>query len=146
MTADVDRAESDVPELDGTIEVGHMRSGSDHDVYGGRASGEGVRHMGNTEPPVRGWLGNPYQMDDDTVEERRRVIAAYLRDFLEHLEADDCFREAVLGLRGQRVACWCRGVTQERTPSTWCHLDVVACWLEGDLAPVFAYLNGDTDQ
>lgn len=134
VTPSIDRSE--------TIEVADARSG--YDTYGGRQSdGSGQKtHMGNTNPPAPGWLGNPYEMQEDTVEERRRVIASYLVDFAERIESDAEFRRAVESLRGQTVACWCRGVTQERQPDNWCHLDVVRCWLDGDLSPVLDYLRG----
>lgn len=140
-----DGAEGDVdgeqPALCGRLEVGHARNV--RDVYGGRQRVDGeLRHMGNTEPPREGWLGNPHPMDGDTLDERRRVIAAYLRDFLAKIETDESFRRAVEGLRGQRAACWCRGSHERRRPDNWCHLDVVACWLDGDLAPVYEYLRG----
>jgi hypothetical protein len=79
--------------------------------------------------------------DVDDVQERRRAIAAYLSAFLDRVQADDGFRDAVDDLRGKRVACWCRGVSQDRTPSNWCHLDVVEAYLAGDLAPVYDYLR-----
>jgi hypothetical protein len=99
--------------------------------------------MNNTEAGDPGWLGNPHRMDDsrDDLAERRRVIAAFIPDFIDRLESDPTFREAVEDLRGERVACWCRGISQERTESNWCHLDVVAAWLDGDLTPVYDYLR-----
>lgn len=138
------RFKHDTPDLD-TLEVAHAgRSNKTADVYGGRKRWDGkLRHAANTEPGEPGWLGNPYDMDDDSVAERRRVIAAFLRFFFDRLERDEVFREAVEDLRGKRVSCWCRGVTQERQPDTWCHLDVVDAYLDGDLSPVFEYLRGE---
>lgn len=131
------------PTIDATIEVTRVTSGN-FDLNGGRGSSEGTTtHLENTNPPTTGWLGNPYDMHRQTPEERRRVIAAYLRTFLDRVARDDEFAAAVDDLRGQRVACWCRGVSQDRDPSNWCHLDVVAHYLDGDLRPVFAYLRGD---
>lgn len=131
------------PATTGTIEVCHMARSDRFDHYGGRANGgdDELRHLNNTEPDVRGWLGNPYEMREGSVDERRRVIAAYLEDFLDRVESDQEFREAVEGLRGQQIACWCRGASQDRQPSNWCHLDVVKCWLEDDLGPVYEYLQ-----
>jgi len=139
---DADEAGS-VPDLD-TLEVAHTsRSTTTADQYGGRSNRNGqLRHMNNTVPPTPGWLGNPHEMDEDTVEERRRVIAAFARDFLDRVESDAQFRDAVRRLEGKRVSCWCRGVTQPRRPDNWCHLDVVAAWLAGDLSPVYCYLRG----
>lgn len=125
------------------IEVAHRaRSSSTYDEYGGRhGDGDKLSHAANTDPGDPGWLGNPYIMEEETIEERRRVIGAFLRYFVDRIEDDDEFREAVEDLRGQRVACWCRGVTQGRTPDKWCHLDVVDAWLSGDLSPVYDYLR-----
>lgn len=136
-----------IPTLDG-LEVAHFaRSSETWDVYGGRRqkSGGDLAHAANTDPGSRGWLGNPFQMDGKSVEERKRVIAAFTRYFLDRVADDDEFREAVEDLRGKRVSCWCRGVSQERTPERWCHLDVVDAWLTGDLTPVYDYLRRDLE-
>lgn len=144
MSADNAGRDRQVPELD-TLEVAHFaRSSATYDRYGGRKRPDGnLAHAANTEPTEPGWLGNPFQMDGGTVPERRRVVAAFTRFFLDRVARDAEFRAAVEDLRGKRVACWCRGVTQDRTADTWCHLDVVAAWLSGDLSPVYAYLRGD---
>ena len=144
MTARSDASSNQTPALE-TIEVVHFgRSNGAFDVYGGRRDDSGLKHMNNTEPGEPGWLGNPYQMLDDSVSERRRVIARYVGDFLLRVEDDAEFRAAVQGLRGDRVACWCRGVSQDRTEDNWCHLDVVEAWLDGDLSTVWQYLRGET--
>jgi hypothetical protein len=113
-------------------------------MNGGRSrQGDTIRHLANTEGTAPGWLGNPYRMDGDSVAERKRVIAAYVRVFLARVQRDEQFRANVERLSGMYVGCWCRGVSQERTPETWCHLDVVDHWLRGDLSPVYDYLRGD---
>jgi hypothetical protein len=123
------------------MKVAHMRGHCDH--YGGSyLEGHKVRHMNNTEAMEDGWLGNPHSIITAS-EDRRCAIAAYLRDFLTRIEEDAEFAAAVEGLRGQQVGCWCRGVSQSRTGSNFCHLDVVAAWIEGDLSPVYAYLRGE---
>lgn len=140
---------NEVPDLQGSIRVSHMvNSRTEWDTYGGRhREGNGpIRHMNNTEPPARGWLGNPFEMDGDTEAERRRVIAAFLSDFLARVESDPEFRQAVEGLRGQTVACWCRGTHTDRDPTNWCHLDVVDAWLNRDLSPVHDYLRNSADE
>lgn len=134
--------EGKTPALSGPLHVVHTRNR--FDVYGGRAGGDDERgHLGNTEPPERGWLGNPHEMRHESVAERRRVIRAYARDFLQKVERNDEFREAVDGLQGQRVACWCRGSTEDREPSNWCHLDVVAAYLSDSWTPLLSYLDVD---
>lgn len=133
------------PTESGTITVCH-RQNANIDTYGGRnRNGGTLRHMNNTEPPAPGWLGNPYPMDEDKKndpEERRRVVAAFLPDFFDRIGENEEFRAAVEGLRGQRVACWCHGPSTDVTVENFCHLDAVRCYLDGDMAPVFAYLRG----
>jgi hypothetical protein len=126
------------------IKVCNMaRSHGKIDVNGGRYRRSGkLYHLANSGGTAPGWLGNPLRMDDDTRAERRRVIAGYVRVFLERVESDPDFREAVERLRGMRVGCWCRGISQDRTPDNFCHLDVVDAWLRGDLSPVYDYLRG----
>lgn len=130
------------PRLEG-IQVVHVRN--THDEYGARSRDDGgLKHMNNTEPTTRGWLGNPYPLDDhDDDEGRRNAIHAFYHEFRAAVEQDPEFRAAVEDLRGQRVACWCRGSSQDRHPGNWCHLDVVDAWLTGDLQPVHDYLQGE---
>jgi hypothetical protein len=130
---------------DAGLTVAHAgRSAGTDATYGARRRGpDGLLHMNNTDAGEPGWLGNPYLMDDRTVAERRRVVAAYLRDFLDRLDADPNFVQHVESLRGGRALCWCRGVSQDRTRETFCHLDVVNGWLRGDLRPVFEFLRGE---
>lgn len=128
------------PALRGRMTVGHVRGR--YDVYGGRRRIDGeIRHMANADPEAPGWLGNPHDLGD-TAADRRDGIARFTRDFLDRVERDEEFRSAVEGLQGQRVGCWCRGHHQERTAANWCHLDVVAAWVNGDMTPVLDYLRG----
>ena len=119
-----------------------LATGDEYDTYGGRKRRNGqLCDLNNTNPPAPGWLGNPHKMDDDTAAERRRVIAAYLRDFLDRVEESAQFRDAVDHVRDHTVACWCRGVSHERHEDNFCHLDVVAAYQAGDLTPVFESLR-----
>lgn len=128
------------PALRGSMTVGHVRGR--FDVYGSRKHIDGeIRHMANADPEAPGWLGNPHDLGDSEAT-RRDGIARFTHDFLDKIERNDEFRSAVEGLRGQRVACWCHGTHQERTAANWCHLDVVAAWLDGDLTPVLDYFRG----
>lgn len=126
------------PDLRG-LTVAHTKNNIDH--YGARRRRDGeIRHMNNTEATEPGWLGNPYLLPDDAGEDgRREVIGEFAEDFVERVETDDEFREAVEDLRGKAVGCWCRGITKDRSAGPWCHLDVVDCWLRGDLDPVRDY-------
>lgn len=114
------RAEDVVREDGAGIVVCHARE--DHDAYGGR--GAGGADIWTTNVGKRGWLGNPFALEDGAT--REGVIADYARVFLDRLAADAGFREAVEDLRGKRVACWCRR-SDEDEPA--CHLDVVDAYL-----------------
>lgn len=98
-----------------TITVCHVNE--DYDVYGGRT--RGGKAMGDTEPPYRGWLGNPYRVADHG---RQECIEKFEQSYLQHLTNDWAFCNAIVGLEGQRVACHCRH-SDEENPS--CHLDVI---------------------
>lgn len=132
------------PDLRG-LTVAHTKNNIDQ--YGARRRRDGeIRHMNNTNPPEPGWLGNPYHLPDDADEEERRdIIGKFAADFVERVE-DDEFRAAVERLRGKDVGCWCRGITVDRSAGSWCHLDVVDCWLRGDLDPVRDYTGRTLNQ
>ena len=95
----------------------NQRDTDKYDLDIGRADG-GTSHMMNTEIGEPGWLGNPYPVTDHSREES---IANYREDFLARIHQDDEFREAVEGLRGQTLACWCA--------PEHCHGDVILDYL-----------------
>lgn len=103
-----------------TIVICHVHEW--HDVYGGR--GKKDAHLLNTTPGHRGWLGNPFRLEDH---DRAEAIAKYAKAFLGRVQVAE-FAERVEQLRGQRVACWCRR-SDEHEPR--CHLDVVRAYLAG---------------
>lgn len=75
------------------------------------------------DPPKQGCFGNPYHLHDIYDDaERKRVIDAYRKYFLERVDEDVEFRTAVLDLRGKKLACFC-------APKP-CHGDVIVKWLE----------------
>ncbi len=117
------------------IEICHVRQDSDWEVNGGRAparlEGFSKRHMNNVAYPAPGWIGNPYRIEEDTIAERQRVLAAFKRDLLQRLQEETLFPVHLAALRGKRVACWCRAADEERSPATACHLDVVNAALLG---------------
>ena len=117
------------------LEVCHVRRDSDWEVNGGRApaqlEGAEKRHMNNTAFPAPGWLGNPSQMDEETVAERQRVLTAYRHDLLRKTREGMLFATHLGKLRGKRVACWCRAEGEQRRPDNACHLDVVNAALLG---------------
>ena len=103
------------PKHEKTITVCHVDE--DYDVYGGRHTYG--KCMGETNPPHRGWLGNPFRVAEYGREE---CIERFEEAFIEHLRDDWAFCNACIGLPGRRVACHCRHDGEDE-PS--CHLDVV---------------------
>jgi len=76
----------------------------------------------NPFAPANGVFGNPFSLHDvNDDKERDKVIADYKEYFLNRIKVDDNFRQAVLGLRGKRLACFC-------APKR-CHGDVIVEWL-----------------
>lgn len=90
------------------------------DVYAGRADG-GDRHLLNTAPGDRGWLGNPYPVDEFG---REQSIAMYTHAVLTKCERDPTFRDALGDLQGEGIVlgCWCRRLGEDGPP---CHCDVL---------------------
>lgn len=98
--------------------VGHCRKDST-DVYVGRGDG-GDATMNNTPIGNRGWLGNPYTLEDY---DRSESIDNFRDDFEQRLEADQEFRAAVADLAGETLGCWCQRVDDD---SPACHGEVIA--------------------
>jgi hypothetical protein len=103
-----------------TLVICHVHE--NYDYYGARGSKNA--HLLNTTPGHRGWLGNPYRLQDH---DRREAIAKYAKAFLGRVQTPG-FADRVEQLRGARVACWCRR-SDEHEPR--CHLDVVRAYLAG---------------
>jgi hypothetical protein len=85
------------------------------DVYIGRPP----RGLGIPDPPARGWLGNPFVMNNE--EGRMEVIDRFRLYFAKRVHTDKAFRKAVLELRGKTLGCFCK-------PKP-CHGDIIALWL-----------------
>lgn len=82
---------------------------------GGRDKENGkLKHINNTKPYKRGWLGNPYTLDNHS---REKSIELFKRDFNKKFEENKEFREAILSLRNKKIACWCK-------PKR-CHLEII---------------------
>lgn len=101
--------------------VGHCKA-DDTNVYVGR--GPGGRDMSDTPIGERGWLGNPYSLDDFS---RRRSISAFAIDFQVRVESDPDFAEAVKSLHGKTLGCWCQKL-DDSEPA--CHAEVIATWAD----------------
>lgn len=99
--------------------VGHTKADST-DVYVGR--GQSGRHMLSvSKPGKRGWLGNPYPLDDGYT--RAESIAKFREAFEDKLDRDDEFRAAVALLHGQVLGCWCQRL-DDNSPA--CHAEIIA--------------------
>lgn len=102
--------------------VGHTKA-DPTDVYVGR--GRNQRHLLSVaKPGMRGWLGNPF-----TVEEygRKTSIEKFRESFEDKLERDDEFRKAVRELHGMTLGCWCQQVDEDGPA---CHGKVIAEWAD----------------
>lgn len=108
---------TDEPAVERT-RVGHCKA-DETDVYIGR--GPGGRAIDETPIGDRGWLGNPYPLDE--VESRAASIEAFRADLVARLKVDDEFREAVEDLSGKTLGCWCQSLDEDRPA---CHGDVIA--------------------
>ena len=105
-----------------------------HDVYIGRGNG-GDAHLNNTDIGETGWLGNPYKTESGGGDyTREQSIALYRANVLACLNDDPAFGTALVQLKGQRLACYCRRA-RESEPA--CHGDVLVRAIEG-LKPVEA--------
>lgn len=94
------------------VNIRHQRE----DVYIGRPR----KANGIPDPPARGCFGNPFVMKTEA--ERGEVVRRFELYFLNRIETDEAFREAVLRLRGKKLGCFC-------SPKP-CHGDVIVKWLE----------------
>jgi len=81
-----------------------------------------TRRPDNTipDPPKSGCFGNPFPVK---IHGREKCIELFEEYFLDRLETDSVFAEAVLKLKGKRLGCFCR-------PNEACHGDVIKRWLD----------------
>lgn len=99
--------------------VVNISDGDKYDVWAARWGKGGTKHLLNTKPGQKGWLGNPFVMKSE--KDRASVIAQYKEAFLDKVERDPEFREAVLKLEGKVLGCFC-------APKD-CHCDIIVEWL-----------------
>lgn len=88
------------------------------EVYIGR--GPGGTHMMNTDPRERGWLGNPYIVNNE--DERIDAVLNFLDDFVDKLKSDEEFYNEVKKIEGRNLGCFC-------APKL-CHGDVIIKFIE----------------
>lgn len=98
--------------------VGHAKA-DPTDVYAGR--GKDQADMLDVTPTYRGWLGNPFLLDDGY--SRSESIKRFRRVFEWRLQADSEFRAAVRELSGKTLGCWCQRLDED---SPACHAEVIA--------------------
>ena len=77
-----------------------------------------------SEPEKRGWLGNPFTLENH---ERAESIQAFRQAFEDKLQRDDDFRAAVANLAGKTLGCWCQHVSDSEPG---CHGEVIAEWAD----------------
>jgi hypothetical protein len=99
-----------------------MHSTDDCDVYVGR--GEDQASMNDVEPPVRGWLGNPYPESEYG---REGCIERFRKDFEQRLLEGEFFRVCVGRLAGKTLGCWCQRLDDDGPA---CHGEVIAEWAD----------------
>lgn len=112
------RADGGTPPTEVGMTRGHYPNGRDS-VYAGR--GAEKAHLNNTEVGERGWLGNPYPVNNERT--RAEAVEQFRADFEDRLTRDDEFRDAVRDLAGSVLLCWCQEYGAE-TPA--CHAEVIA--------------------
>lgn len=66
--------------------------------------------------------GNPFAIGKGEGPDREEVIEKYREYFYEKLDADPAFKKGLFGLRGKRLACFCK-------PEA-CHGDIIAEYLD----------------
>lgn len=88
--------------------VVNKRDTDDYDMYIGRGSP---------------W-GNPFAISHDDGPDRTEVIEKYRELFSQKIETDEQFKRGVLGMKGLRLACFCKPAP--------CHGDVIADYLNSD--------------
>lgn len=82
---------------------------------------EGVRMIDRSTQ-----FGNPFRLQKDGGEYTREgSVERYREYFINKIESDPEFREAVEELRGEKLGCWCK-------PKA-CHGDVIRDYLRGHL-------------
>ncbi|MFB6194038.1 MAG: DUF4326 domain-containing protein [Halobaculum sp.] len=71
-------------------------------------------------------FGNPFKLEEDGGEYNRDAsVEKYREWFVRKMQTDPAFREAVNGLEGETLGCWCK-------PKR-CHGDVLLAYLRGEL-------------
>lgn len=76
----------------------------------------------------RSLFANPYRIGERMT--REHVLEVYHQLFYSKIETQPGFVDALIGLRGKTLACWCRHFDEEMTPETACHGDIILATLD----------------
>lgn len=79
-----------------------------------------------------GWLGNPFPMQEETEEERQRVIKAFAELFYARIhKLDDVeFAKAVAEIEDCTLGCFCQSVSEtEADNPDGCHTEVIVDYI-----------------
>lgn len=99
--------------------VGHWMQ-EDCDVYVGRGGSGDVDLLTADEIGQRGWLGNPYPVEQFG---REQSVAMFVQAILLKIEQDPDFLKALVNrCRGQTLGCWCHRIGED---GPTCHGDVI---------------------
>ena len=100
--------------------VGHCKKDEDAiDVYVGRGR-DGSHILSGLEIGERGWLGNPFTLEEHS---RAESVAKFRVGFEHAVEINEELRSAVGELAGKTLGCWCQRL-EEDGPA--CHAEVIA--------------------
>lgn len=87
----------------------------------------GRNGKGDVAPiPEAGCFGNPYRVDEYG---RDGSLVLYQDYFNKRIEEDGEFREAIRGLKGQKLGCFCKPV-EGFNGKLMCHGQIIAAWLD----------------
>ena len=103
--------------MNGQTSVGHTKA-DETDVYAGR--GPNGRHMLNTPVGKRGWLGNPFTLENHS---RSESIERFEEALVDKIQRDDEFATAIADLSGKTLGCWCQRLDEDEPA---CHAEVIA--------------------
>lgn len=109
---------------DAPTTVGHCKADRTDTYIGRGRNGRDMLSVGH--PGKRGWLGNPFTVENHSREES---IEKFRKAFHDKLDRDPEFREAVNNLEGDALGCWCQKLSED---SPACHGEVIAEYLNGD--------------
>lgn len=108
-----------------STQVGHWKA-DQCDVYIGRGRRDDeLTHLNNTSIEERGWLGNPYRLEDGY--SRDESINQYAEDLQQRIDTDPAFRDALAELQGATLGCWCQHVDEDQPA---CHGEVLVEQIE----------------